>query len=105
VGVLLYCRDSGFLQAAIHLDEARLRVLDARVDVEVVRATLDGLRAVCDGAPIAGRAGQGSPRVRFGWLTAPRSTVVQAGPVHGGLTADPAAELTRLLARLVLFSP
>ena len=34
-------------------------------------------------------------------LTAPRSTVVQAGPAHSGLTLDPAAELTRLLAALV----
>jgi len=32
---------------------------------------------------------------------APRSTVVQPGPVHGGLTSDPAAELERLLAHLV----
>jgi hypothetical protein len=28
---------------------------------------------------------------RFRWLTAPRSTVVQPGPVHSGLTADPDA--------------
>jgi hypothetical protein len=38
---------------------------------------------------------------RFRWLTAPRSTVVQAGPVHTGLTDDPEAEVGRLLARLV----
>ena len=39
--------------------------------------------------------------MRFGFLKAPRSTVVQPGPVHGGLTADPAGELERLLDRLV----
>jgi hypothetical protein len=39
---------------------------------------------------------------RFRWLTAPRSTVVQTGPVHTGLTADPAAETERLLRLLVL---
>jgi hypothetical protein len=39
--------------------------------------------------------------VRFGFLKAPRSTVVQPGPVHGGLTTDPAEELQRLLERLV----
>ena len=32
-------------------------------------------------------------RGRFRWLTATRSTIVQPGPVHSGLTADPAAEL------------
>ena len=38
---------------------------------------------------------------RFRWLTAPRSTIVQPGPVHSGLTADPAAELTHLFDTLV----
>ena len=35
-------------------------------------------------------------------LTAPRSTVVQPGPVHTGLTADPDAEADRLLRLLGL---
>jgi Protein of unknown function (DUF3037) len=101
VGVVLYCRDSDFLGAAVHLDAAKLRLLDPEVDVESIEEALDGVRAVCAGNPDAGRAGQGSPRARFGWLTAPRSTVVQPGPVHGGMTSDPDAELTRLLDLLV----
>lgn len=38
---------------------------------------------------------------RFRWLAAPRSTMIQTSPVHTGLTADPAAELDRLLDALV----
>ena len=38
---------------------------------------------------------------RFGFLKAPRSTVLQPGPVHGGVTADPARQLERLLEQLV----
>ena len=38
---------------------------------------------------------------RFGWISAPRSTVLQPGPVHGGSVADPEAEVERLLDRLV----
>jgi hypothetical protein len=34
-------------------------------------------------------------------LTAPRSTIVQPGPVHAGLTDDAAAELDRLTGLLV----
>ena len=34
---------------------------------------------------------------RFRWLTAPRSTVVQPGPVLTGLTEDPDAAVDRLL--------
>ncbi|MFJ1551154.1 DUF3037 domain-containing protein [Streptomyces sp. NPDC088246] len=34
-------------------------------------------------------------------LDAPRSAIVQPSPVHGGITADPAAELDRLMRRYV----
>ena len=53
------------------------------------------------GARYAGPAGAEDRGRRFRRLTAPRSTIVQPGPVHTGLTADPDADLTRLLDRLV----
>jgi Protein of unknown function (DUF3037) len=100
-GVLVYCRELGFLGAAVHLDVARLRALDAGVDVERVRAVLDSIADTC-ADPSSGPAGAEDIGRRFRWLTAPRSTVVQAGPVHTGLTTDPAAETQHLLHRLVL---
>jgi len=102
VAVLLYCGPLEVLEVQIHLDPARLRVLDVDVDVEAVRSALDAVRAVCAGDAAAGPAARGSRRDRFGWLTAPRSTVLQPGPVHCGLTDDPTAQLRRLTARLVL---
>ena len=42
---------------------------------------------------------------RFGFLKAPRSTVLQPGPVHGGMTADPARQLEHLLEQLVGCGP
>ena len=39
---------------------------------------------------------------RFGFLTAPRSTVIQPGPVHGGITTDPDSVLESLMQALVL---
>jgi hypothetical protein len=38
---------------------------------------------------------------RFGLLTAPSSTVIQASPVHIGLTDSPEQELQHLFERLV----
>ncbi len=102
VGVVVYCQGADFLDAAVHVDEDRLRMLDRAVDLEAVRAALDAVRAVCSAQASAGAAAAGPPRARFGWLTAPRSTVVRAGPVHSGMTRDPAASLARLLDRLVL---
>ena len=54
------------------------------------------------GSPDAGPPAREDLGRRFRWLTAPRSTVVQAGPVHTGLTADPDADADRLLRALVL---
>ncbi|MFC4059284.1 DUF3037 domain-containing protein [Planomonospora corallina] len=98
-GVLLYCQPRGYLCARVELDEARLLALDPRADVETVRQALDAYRLSCtpDAGPLAAEPLGG----RFRWLTAPRSTIVQAGPVHAGLTADPEAELEHLVACLV----
>jgi hypothetical protein len=100
-GVLVYCRAQGFVGARGHLDEARLRCLDAGVDVGAVRAALRGYQEVCAGGAEAGQAGGDDPGRRFRWLTAPRSTIVQPGPIHTGLTGDPGGEADRLLDLLV----
>jgi hypothetical protein len=102
VGVVLYCQGADYLRVLVHVDEDRLRALDPGVDADLVRAALAGVEAVCAGDAVAGPAAAGSRRERFGWLTAPRSTVVQPGPVHSGVTLDPDAHLERLLTRLVL---
>jgi DUF3037 family protein len=108
-GVVLYCRGLDYLGALVHLDGARLRALDPAVDVVDVARALDALRDTCAVGPEEARhsgPGQDEDRGRrFRRLTAPRSTMVQTGPVHTGLTADPAAELARLLAELVLPLP
>ena len=101
VGVVLYCQGADYLKVLVHLDADRLRALDPTVDVDLVLAALGAVAAVCAGDSAAGPAAAGSRRERFGWLTAPRSTVVQAGPVHSGVTHDPDAQLHRLLDRLV----
>jgi hypothetical protein len=108
-GVLLYCRGLDFLGARVHLDDARLRALDPTVDVAGVARALSALETGCAAGPEqarrAGPAGEEDRGRRFRRLTAPRSTMIQPGPVHTGLTADPDAELDRLLAELVLPLP
>jgi hypothetical protein len=38
---------------------------------------------------------------RFGWVTAPSSTVIQPSAVHTGMTGDPQATLDHLFTTLV----
>jgi len=101
VGVLIHSQAVDFLDCAFLVDPDRLRSLSPDLDLESVVATLQTVGAICRGEQAPGRPSLETLGQRFGWLSAPRSTVVQPGPVHGGLTWDPAAELERLLARLV----
>ena len=88
-GVLLYCRGLDYLDSRLWLDRERLAALDPSADPDQVERGLAaaGECALHEGDDI-GR--------RFRWLTAPRSTVVQPGPIHTGLTTDPGAQLARL---------
>ena len=98
VGVLLYCQKRDFLAARTYVDPQRLACLDPAAELADVREAVRSWEATCAGGVAAERM---RPGERFRWLTAPRSTVIQPGPVHTGLTDDPAAELDRLFDRLV----
>ena len=93
-GVIVYCRALDYLGSQVRLDRTRLAALDPTADADAVAKALEAA------ADCALRGDDDIGR-RFRWLTAPRSTVVQPGPVHTGLTTDPAAELTRLFEVLV----
>jgi hypothetical protein len=101
VGVILYCQRLDFLAARTHLDAERMRCLDPGADLDAVGGALRSWELTCAGGTGGGAARAMKLGERFRWLTAPRSTVLQAGPVHTGLTADPAADLDRLLHLLV----
>ena len=100
-GVVLYCQDARFLDARVHLDPERLHALDPNIDPETVRAHLEVARRVCEGGPEAGTVGLLPPGQRFGWLVAPRSTVVQPSPVHTGFAEDPEEAIEHLLRVMV----
>jgi hypothetical protein len=59
------------------------------------------MQAVAAGDLSGGAIASLPPAERFGWLSAPASTVVQPGPVHAGLAADPETALNELVADLV----
>jgi len=100
-GIVLYSRPRRFLAVRWGIDEARLRAFAPGIDVDAVRRHLAALEAIAAGEATGGQIAALPPNERFGWLTAPASTVVQPGPVHGGCAEDPAAALEALYARLV----
>lgn len=59
------------------------------------------LSRVAAGDAAAGAIASLQASERFGWLSAPASTMVQPSPVHTGLFTDPAATLDDLFDQLV----
>jgi hypothetical protein len=99
--VLLYCQQAGFLDGRIRADLSCVLGLWPQADLEAIESALEAALAVARGAASVGEAGAGDPGRRFRWLTAPRSVVIQPGPVHTGVTTDPDAELDRLARRML----
>jgi hypothetical protein len=104
VGVAVFCRTRRFLDVRIGLEArqvAALRALAPEVDLEAVRAHLESTQRIVAGEGDAGPIAALDAPERFRWVTAPASTVIQPGDVHGGLTDDPARSLDDLFERLV----
>ncbi|HWM75022.1 MAG TPA: DUF3037 domain-containing protein [Nocardioides sp.] len=101
VGVVVYCEAAEYLDARWHVDADRLRALDPQVDVDQVCDSLAFVDGVCAGDERGGAAARAPMGQRFGFLKAPRSTMLQPSPVHGGVTTDPARQLEHLLERFV----
>lgn len=101
VGVVLYCQEEDYLDVAWGVDQQRLSAAFPGLDLDRVCAGLEFATGVARGDARGGAAAGRPLSQRFGFLKAPKSTVVQPGPVHTGTAQDPAAELRRLLGRLV----
>ena len=101
VGVVLYSQAADFLEAAFALDPRPASGAGTGARPRRREASLRAIAAVCEGRTTPGLPVLPRHGARFGWISAPRSTVIQPGPVHGGLTADPAATLPALVERLV----
>jgi hypothetical protein len=100
-GLILFCRPARYLVARAALDEAALSALRPDCDVDGMRGQLSLIERIAAGEADAGPISLLDQSERFGWLTAPRSTIVQPGPIHTGTTQDPAATFEHLFHILV----
>jgi hypothetical protein len=100
-GVIVSCTSRGYLKAAVELDEPRVLALDPALDLQAIRDALAAIPVICAGGDAAGALGRLSPRERFDWLVAPRSTSIQTSPVHAGRCDDLDLALRRLTDKMV----
>jgi DUF3037 family protein len=102
VGVVLHARTQEYLGVRVITDPASLKAMANDADVELLVRYLESCKSIGEGELSAGPIALAPPSERFHWLTAPRSDVIQSGPVHEGLSEDPARTLNDLFATLVL---
>jgi len=101
VGVILYCARQNYLKFIFEADRNRLSAFYKDIDMEEVEASLHALGKICTGGTAGGAIGGLPPASRFRWLTATRSTIIQASKVHPGFCKDPGSTLLKLFDQLV----
>ena len=100
-GLVLFCRSLRYLRARTSLDVERVQALQPDADAAALREQLAQVEHIAAGKIESGPLGHMSQSELFHWLTTPRSTVVQPGPIHGGMADDPDATFEHLYATLV----
>ncbi|MBS7563596.1 DUF3037 domain-containing protein [Mucilaginibacter sp. Bleaf8] len=103
IGVILYCPKQKFLQCQFTINEDRIRAFAPVLDIDELKGNIEAFEKICNGGKGGGPIGMLDIASRFRWLTATRSTVVQASKVHPGLCNCEAHQtLTKLHAQQVL---
>ena len=100
-GLILFCRPRRYLRARTIIDPATLSAVHPDSDADAIGDQLRFLEAVAAGTLDAAPFATMSQSERFHWLTTPRSTVVQPGPLHAGMSDDPDATFEHLFGVLV----
>ena len=100
-GLILFCRPRQYLRARTALDTDALEAIHPGNDAFAIVEQLRVLESVADGTLEAAPFASMSQSERFHWLTTPRSTLVQPGPLHAGTSEDPEATFDHLFEVLV----
>lgn len=84
------------------LDVDRIHAFADSVDVEMIKEYLKAWDLICKGKPDGGKIAALEQSLRFRWLVASRSTIIQSSATHPGLCVDPEKLLIELFERFVL---
>jgi hypothetical protein len=102
VGVILFSKRKKYLKMAYQIDEKRMAAFSCNIDVVALNEYLKSWEQVCQGVPNGGKIGEMELSLRFRWLTASRSTIIQSSKTHPGLSDNPQKELEDLFEFFVL---
>ncbi len=102
VGVIVYAKQKRYLGIKYHIDEKRLAAFGTPIDIKLITNYLKAWELVCQGSKNGGEIGSLEMHVRFRWLTANRSSIIQSSATHPGLCEDPEKILATIFEKYVL---
>lgn len=95
-GIVLFCKKEKYLQCKYELREQKLLCMYPEADIEFIRQNLQSFENIALGKQSGGVIASLDQPERFRWLTATRSTVIQASKVHPGLCFNEDETLEKL---------
>lgn len=101
IGVVLHAPTAEFLGIRIISEPETIARLIDDVDLDILLRYVHALLAIAHGESTGGPIALLARSERFHWLTAPRSDVIESGPVHSGLCERPDETLDELFRTYV----
>ena len=102
IGVILFSKRKKYLGIKYKIDVKRINSFSDHVDTDRISKYLEAWELICEGKPKGGAIGKLELSLRFRWLVASRSTIIQSSKTHPGLCHDPEKVLEDLFNRYVL---
>ncbi len=99
VGIILFCKKSGYLNCRFHVSEEKIKCLDPKADLDQIYRNLKAFERVARGSDENSAIAKLPAPERFRWLTATRSTIIQCSKVHPGFADDEAKVLNHLMQK------
>ncbi|MFE3872373.1 DUF3037 domain-containing protein [Flavobacterium sp. ZS1P70] len=102
VGIILFCKKAKFIKVLCSINEAKLQLFSADLDLEQMHLNLQAFEKVGHGEKSGGPIAQFDIPSRFRWLTAIRSSAIQTSRPHPGMCDDLEQTTQRLFEEIVL---
>lgn len=102
IGVILFSKRKKYLGIKYKIDKIRINAFSDDIDTKMIHKYLEAWELICEGEPKGGFIGQLELALRFRWLVAARSTIIQSSKTHPGLCHDPEKVLVDIFNRYVV---
>ena len=102
IGVILFSKPKQFLDMKFQLDEERIHAFSGEIDASLIRKYMEAWALICKGGQQAGQIGILDMALRFRWLSAAKSTIIQCSNTHSGVCREPQKVLDKLFEMYVL---